>query len=248
MSMQARASASLFLSATLLSCLPAAARGDAIFTAPTASIPLTATNWGPASGSLAGKDPLSIQQFDPAKGTLDAVTLTFNTQVSVDYHLTTLTPGTTTGSVATGSASSPGPEVTLYRPDGVTPLLSVVSPSEPSFLTQTSGSTANQQGPLNVERAYTLTLNSPSDLALFTGTGSVSLPVSASAVSMLSSSSGNGFGSITTQVGVDLTVSYQYKPAPAAQEVPEASAVWLWSLAGFGLAAVAWRRRSALAG
>ncbi len=254
MSKQAQPSAPLFFLAILPFWLSGVARAD-VLTAPTASIPLTETNWGPGTSGLAAPDPLSIAQFDTQNGArvLDAVNLSFHTLLSVDYSMGLTTPGTVTGSVATGSAGAPGPLMTLYRPDGVTPLLTVQSPSEPSFLTQSysfgldpggtassgggshSNSPSAHLGPQTVDRTYNLTLTSPSDLALFSGTRTVPLPVSAAAVSALTFSSGNGFGQVATKVGVNLTASYQYHSAVLQVAAPEAGGMALWALGGLGL-------------
>ena len=255
MSMNARALTLILGISALSLCAPSGLFADAI-TTPTATIPLTTTNWGPgtnASVSASG-DPLVLPQFNTQGGTnvLDSVTLSFQTQLQLNFILGLVTPGTAMSSVATGLANTPGPTITLFGPDGAT-LLVAQAPIDPSFLTQSYTSTTGSNttvtlGPTGTDRTYTLTLTSPAQLAQFTGTGTVSLPVSATAISAISISSGNGSAEVVTSVGAGLTATYNFHQLSARQQVnppqpaPEPGTMALWALAGAGLLCARHRR------
>src|SRR5690242_13007480 len=71
----------------------------------TQSIPMTPTDWGPATPGLT--DPLVFRQFDPSLGTLDAVELTLKTTIHNDFILVFTTHTPTTLDVATTETSNP---------------------------------------------------------------------------------------------------------------------------------------------
>jgi hypothetical protein len=228
----------------------------------TATMPLTPTNF--SSGGTPG-NPLAFQQFDTKNGSLilDSVNLTVNASITNKFAMEFYTPATITDSVASGNAAQPGPAITLYQPDGKTPLLTAAAPNDASVLSRsvTWGKQANQ--PMNVlfsssvspsspyylapavtQNTQTLKLTAPADLALFTGSGSIKLPVAGSAVASITSSSGNGYGEITTQGTADVTVTYSYHDrVPAPQMVPEPTSMVLWGLGGV-VFAIRFRTRS----
>ena len=221
----------------------------------TASMPLTPTNF--ASGGSIG-NPLTFQQFNTQNGSLvlDSVTLTMNAAITNNFAMNFTTPATITTSLASSDGTQPGPSITVYQPDGKTPLVTASVANDATALSRsiTWGNVAGQALPQTFSSSLpstspyyiapgvssasqTLTLTSASDLALFSGTGSLSLPVAGSAWAKITSSSGNGYGSVTTQGTADVTVSYTYHDAvPAPQTVPEPAAVVLWSLGSLGLA------------
>jgi hypothetical protein len=220
----------------------------------TASLPLTPTDFGPGNSKVA---PIVFNQFDTQQGTrvLDSVTLTFHALIRNDFGMKFVTPATITDTVATGNATTPGPTLTLFQPDGVHTLLTVKAPNDPTFLTrsvtygskpgqtlpQTFGSTyastsAFYLAPAISQASSALQLTSPTDLALFSGAGKLTLPVSAAAVAKITSSSGNGMGSISTEGTAEVTVDYKWhEKVPAPQVVPEPATVISWSLAGAAL-------------
>jgi hypothetical protein len=245
----------LVSTAVALAALAAPAARAAVITQ-SASIPFTTTNFGPGTGST---PPLSVQQFDTQNGSrvLDSVTLSMNAMVRTDFSMIFTNPATITDSVMSNTPGSPGPAITIFQPDGTHSLLTVQSPSDPGSLTREvtygfhTGQTTPQGfastlpssspfylAPAVTQASNTLTLNSPSDLALFTGTGSLSLPVAASANSMFTSSSGNGYGGIFTHGAASVTVTYNYhNQVPAPETVPEPAAVLLWGVGGLALLA-----------
>src|SRR5262249_26356900 len=220
----------------------------------TASLPLTPTDFGPGNSKVA---PIVFNQFDTQQGTrvLDSVTLTFHALIRNDFGMKFVTPATITDSVATGNATTPGPTLTLFQPDGAHTLLTVKAPNDPTFLTrsvtygykqgqklpQTFGSTFDAKSPFYLAPAISqassaLQLTSPTDLGLFTGSGKLTLPVSANAFAKITSSSGNGMGTITTEGTAEVTVDYKWhQKVPAPQVVPEPATVISWSLAGAAL-------------
>jgi hypothetical protein len=118
----------------VLSLSHRAAVGGQLTPLQTQSIPMTSTDWGQGTGGIT--DPLTFAQFDPSKGTLDAVYLTMKTTVQNNFELIFTTHTPTTLYVATTATSNPnvladpiavqsltdGPTVTLKGPDGSTSL------------------------------------------------------------------------------------------------------------------------------
>jgi hypothetical protein len=259
-------------SVALGALLPASTRGAAITEktlTETASIPLTSTDFGGSNGIPSGAGPmLKIAPFNTHNGafTLDSVSLSFHAMVQDKFGMTFTVPATITDSVATGSPSNPGPAISLFEPDGKTPILTVKSPNDPSVLARTvtyggqAGQTLPQQfssslpstspfylAPATSQGTTSLTLTSATDLAQFTGTSTVNLPVVASAIATIKNSAGNGSGLIATNGGADVTVTYQYHSTQSEpQTIPEPVSVVVWSgLAGIGLLVGRWRHRRA---
>jgi hypothetical protein len=239
---------------TLGALAPSIARADAI--TQTSSIPLTATNFG-----LTTPTNLTIQQFNTQQGTrvLDEVDVTVHALIQNNFGMTFVTPATIKETVGTGNPSSPGPTVTIEQPDGKTPLLTVQSPNDPSFLTRTvtyggsPGQTLPQHfgsdlpttspfylAPAISQQTASLNLTDAANLAKFAGTGSINLPVVASAIDKATISSGNGTTQFTTQATADVTITYKFHDVgpQTLQPVPEAGSLALWGLgllAGSGL-------------
>jgi PEP-CTERM motif len=239
-----------FLAALWLGHLPAA--GGQI--TQTASIPLTATDWSPGTGGIT--NPLVFNQFDPKLGTLDAITITFNTRVLNDFELifyTTPTPTTITVGNAPASNPSEGPALTLYAPNGTTPILvSTVPADQVSRMTATASTYSSQLPitspyyipPSDVTNSLTDSLDRSNAAALFQdfiGTGSIGLPVTAIAYSSFTTSSGNGVGKVTTEASASVTLQYLF----TAASVPEPSSLILLGLGGSITMLVAGRCRRA---
>ena len=259
MSKRAHALVRLSLGLAALAAWATPAAADLI--TQSASLPLTTTDFTP-DGKIAG-NPLVFQQFDTEGGSrqLDAITLTVHAKIQNDYGMKFTTPATITNTVATGKPESPGPVITVYQPNGKTPLLSAQAPNDASLMTRSvaygfkAGETSGREfssslpasspyyiAPTVFDQSQTLKLTAPADLALFSGKGKLSLPVGASAYSKFTTSSGNGFGSISTKGSADVTVLYQWHPTlPAPQTVPEPTAMVLW---GLGATALGWRVRA----
>ena len=150
----------------------------------TQAIDLTSTNFGTTSSALSGQDPLVFKQFDTQGGkqVLDAVDLIFHGKLTDDYSMTFVTPATISVTVGSGDPLTPGPVVSLFRPDGTT-LATVHTPDDPSYwtrtktygfnpgegLTQTFNSNFSTNSPFYLapaagEKTEHLKLTSPSDL------------------------------------------------------------------------------------
>jgi hypothetical protein len=242
----------------------------------TQSLPLTPTDFGPSTTNVSTIDPLTFQKFDTHGGALalDSVTVKLSAALQNNFGMTFTTPSTITDTVANsaslaakaGGLTAPGPEITIFQPNGKTPLLTVAEPNDPNVLTRsvTYGSGKNQTlpqsfsstlpstspyyiAPTHTQQSSNSTLTSPASLALFTGTGKISLPVSAAATSTMSISSGNGTGWVTTQGSATATITYNYHSTiPAGQTVPEPATVLLWSIGGVvALGLTRYRRRGA---
>src|SRR5262249_50296821 len=118
-----RSSARLRLGAAALFALALAPAATAGLISQTSSLPLTTTDFSP-SNSAPG-NPLVFQQFDTQGGarTLDGVTLTVHAMIQNQYGMQFTTPATITDSAFTGNPTTTGPSITVYQPDGKTPLL-----------------------------------------------------------------------------------------------------------------------------
>jgi hypothetical protein len=240
----------------------ASARADAI--TKTATLPLTSTNF---NTDQSGITPLTFQKFDTQNNTLqlDEVDLTFHALIKNNFGMTFTTPATITATVGTGNPTTPGPTITMYQPDGKTPLITAAAPNSTSALNraitygQNPGETLPQSfgsdQPVNskfyiqpavTEASNSLKLNDAADLSLFSGTGTLKLPVAAQAFSKFTSSSGNGSGWVQTYGTADATVTYKYHTRiPAPETVPEPAAVLLWGVAGLALVGLHRARRRA---
>lgn len=216
-----------------------------------ASMPLTPTDFASSGGTGV---PLTFQKFDTQEGSriLDSVTLTVHAAIQNEFAMKFYTPATITTSVATGDPTKPGPSITLYQPDGKTPLLTAAAANDPAVLSravtwgQKAGETFPKEfsskldptspyyiAPALSENTQTLKLTAPADLALFSGNGTIALPVAGSAWARITSSSGNGYGDISTRGTADVTVTYDYHDRiPAPQQVPEPASMALWGLGG----------------
>jgi hypothetical protein len=230
----------------------------------TATLPLTSTNFNTDTSNVS---PLTVEKFDTQGKTrqLDEVDLTFHALIKNNFGMTFSTPATITATVGTGNPTTPGPVITMFQPDGKTPLITAAAPDTSSALTraitygQNPGETLPQAfgsdqpvgskfyvQPAITEASNSLKLTSPADLALFTGTGNLSLPVAAQAFARITSSSGNGSGWVQTLGTADITVTYKYHDSlPAPEVVPEPAAVLLWGVGGLALVAAHRTRRRA---
>ena len=230
--------------------------------------------------------PLVFQKFDPAayssaKGNavLDSVSLKFSADVQNQFSMTFLNPATITESFKGSERrrGGVGPTITLFQPNGTSPLLTAREPNVPLALTrsvtyggkdgqtlpQTFSSSLPESSPFYIKPASatangTKTLTSAADLALFfrssTGPNTLSLPISASAFTTITSSSGNGAGAVSTMGKASATESYTYHlVAPAPQTgipspAPEPATLLLWGAAGAALVAAKRSRRVRVAG
>ena len=237
---------------------------DATTITQSAKLPLTPTDFSPGNDKVTG-NPLSFNQFDTKNSTriLDGVTLTLHASIENQFGMKFTTPATITNSVGTGDTAMPGPSITMFQPDGKTPLLKVAAAATDTLSRSVTygfkaGETLPQEfssslaksspfylAPTTFDKTQTLKLTAPADLALFSGAGAIKLPVSAAAWSKFTSSSGNGFGSISTAGTADVTVTYDWHDRlPAPQTVPEPASLAVWGLAGLALAGTIRARRS----
>ena len=185
-----------------------AANGGPLTDGPyTDTVPVTGTDW-------VGQT-VSIQQFDPALGTLVGIefTLAGHVEGSAGFeNLDLLSPQTGTVNLTA--------EIELQNPD--TSLIVLVAPlaSESDPVLEYDGTT-DYKGPsgktypdLNDDVSDTVT--SPpvvTNFALFTGLGTIDLPVEATAKSY-ATSSGNYASTFSTSASAEVTVTYMYEIVP----------------------------------
>jgi len=228
----------------LLLTLPASpVRADlAILQTPTQtqSIESTQTNWGPGTVTLLGKDPFTIQKFDPTKiatppgqqAVLYEVVLSlkyqFQNTVQMDFI-----------DRATATVTSSG--IMHLMIDGVHVSNTVLdSVNAPGFFTQKTLSYPDQlKVPHYLDPVKTVAGTSAlgyfdsTTLNVFTGPGTISAPEIATAASSYTNSAGNGAGGSSTFASATLSVTYFYFVAP------EPSSFVLMGLGAVGLCVVA---------
>jgi len=245
--MRGRVAALTLLSLGLIVALPASpVRADlTIFqtATQTQTIESTQTNWGPGTASLLGKDPFTIQKFDPTKialppgvkpgqVTLYEVVLSLKYEFQNTIQMDFIARSTTT-------VTSQG--IMHLMIDGVHVSPSVTdSVNSPTFFTQKTLSYPDQLTvPHYLDPVKTVAGTSAigyfdsSTLAVFTGPGVITAPVVATASSSFMNSSGNGVGGSSTFASAALSVTYYYFIAP------EPSSFVLMGLGAVGLCVVA---------
>jgi hypothetical protein len=185
---------------------PTTGRGDVITQARSTGGPV-ATDW---------TQSLAFDQFDPARGTLDAVTLAAAGRI--DHEFTFAFVGTETITLtAYGDTLRVGDLLTLAAPGPV--------------IAQAQASGGFIPAPVSVPLAGTVLVP---DVTPFIGTGTWTVPVAATSFSTFASDSGNGAGTVRTTAAADVTLSYTYTPAA----VPEPAT---WILPGLAIAGLAAR-------
>ncbi len=177
------------------------------------SVSLRDTDWSMSTPAMA-----PFARFDPSQGPLRSVLLTVSYSSSSLINMTFVNAS----AITVSSTAS----LTLERPDGSTlfeaaPIF-VNSLTVPSAVPQSTSFPRNSSG-----SSGTIVLNSPADLALFTGRGTIDLPIFTSSRSAFSTSSGNGFGEARTQVAAVVTLQFEFVPEPAG--------LALFGMGGIGL-------------
>jgi len=213
-----------------------------IFQTPTQTqtIESTQTNWGPGTVSLLGKDPFTIQKFDPTKITLPPGTppgqkaVLYEVVLSLKYEFQN-TVQMDFIDRATATVTSSG--IMHLMINGVHVSNSVLdSVNSPGFFTQKTLSYPDQLkvphylDPVKVVSGTSaLGYFDSTTLNIFTGSGTISAPVIATAASSYMTSSGNGVGGSSTFASAALSVTYYYFIAP------EPSSFALMGLGAVGL-------------
>jgi hypothetical protein len=236
--------------------LLALATGAAVRAEPITQTTTQTASLGPMTTNFsysASNTPLVFQRFDTQNGsrTLDGVTVTVQEQIANNYNMAFTTPATITDfAYDFRNPASTTPTITMYQPDGKTPLLSVTAPADPALVSRPITGSPGQSyssalpstspfyiPPTTLPLSHTYTLTDPTSLALFSGTGALALPISATASSSFDSTSGNGGGGVSTKASAQVTVTYRWhNTAPEGQLVPEPSSLALWGLGGLALA------------
>ncbi len=226
---------------------------------------MVATDWG--AGTTGVTNPLSFGQFNPNLGSLTSIDITLTTTIRNDYEMVFVkTPIPTTIYLATTQTTDPsvladpekralltdGPTVTLFGPNGTTPIFGAPATRQPVDLVQLTESSGiwssmfaitnpNYIPPTITEQSFSLILtaaDAPSLFSDFIGRGEVDLPVAATAFSSFFSSSANGGGAVLTKANAVVTLQYSY----SASSTPEPSTAILLGL-GIGISLLASRRR-----
>lgn len=219
----------LLCGAVATGLLPPTARAD-VTSPQTVQIPATDTNFGPGTAT---NDPMVFNQFNPALGALDSVSVSVSYDFSHTATVTFTTPGTFTTSATNNDLSITLPNNQVIA-SATSPDYSQTTTFDSS--TMTLNTPVTLPSVTNPGSVGPVSLTSAADLALFTGSGTISLPVQASSLATFTINNGNGGGFVTTQAGATVTISYTYTPDP----VPEPSSVVLLGLGGCGLL---WFRR-----
>ncbi|MDH3306032.1 MAG: choice-of-anchor E domain-containing protein [Acidimicrobiia bacterium] len=192
----------------VLAATMALASADTFTETYTDSIAATSTDWATPP---APPDPLTFPQFDPVKGTLTSVTVTY------DSALTGLMAAENLASASTPTLTW-GAIVTLDTGDGIlsSNLSQVETPNLGPFdLVIDFGGTSGVTfaGLLQTDNQVTV-ITAPAVLALYTGLGTITLDSTATGTS-----SATGGGNLVTQfltnAGVDVEVKYTFEANPA---------------------------------
>ncbi|GAX36195.1 choice-of-anchor E domain-containing protein [Nodularia sp. NIES-3585] len=176
---------------------------------------------------------LSIQKFNPSLGTLNSVTLDFNSLITGEAGFENR------GARAARVTVKLAAEVNLTNSDlELSPPFPILPVNEQSYLvtaydgvTDFGGTSGRTLEELIATRSTTKTFNSVPDLAVFTGIGNLDFLYTAIAESTVTGS-GNLRFFVDTLAQADLTVIYDYDP----KTVPEPSAaLGIGLFAGIGL-------------
>ena len=167
----------------------------------TDTVPLTPTNWS---------DTLDVSQFDPANGALQSVELAF--EATVDGTAAYESQDAAPAEIALRLRA----DIELLRPGTLTSL-SLLAPlvdqadsaNEFDGVIDFLGPSGGTFPGLTATLSDNPILNSPADLALFTGTGALAFPVSATGTST-GSGAGNLIQSFMTNAAATLTVTYSF--------------------------------------
>ncbi len=188
-------------------------------TPPSASVPPTDTDFATT---------VSIDQFDPANGTLTSATVELVAGVNGDMfveNLSTQSPGigqvTLAAAVTASLQADPTVGVAPALPEAVQDFtLDVCDDPDPTTVTGCNED-PDFMGPagltvtgLSGEDIQSATFTDPADLALFLGTGTVVFDVAAAGDSSGTQDTGNVFFEFFTQASATVTVTYQFE-APA---------------------------------
>ena len=202
------------------------------FTTPTQTltIPLTQTDWGPTSTTLAGLNPMQFQQFNASlynQGNLTAE-LT-GVELALDYQFNN-TISMRFDNVSTITVNATG-TMRLTAPNNTTNLVTPATFTNSGSQTSTPADVFSKfvtlpTNTITGTSAASYTQSDAAILAQFTGTSTIGLPVYASAQSSFSTTSGNGFGSSVTLARATARLFYRYTL------VPEPSSM---ALVGIGL-------------
>lgn len=196
-------------------------------TVSSASIPLTQTNWTPSTTSLAGVNPLQLDQLGTALAKAGVVigpgqsaqlqkvdlTLDYRFDNTLQIRFDNLS---TIGVNASGSMQ-------VFLGSGITPTSGQAPIVTPATFTNSASLSSS---PSDIFSKYvtlptksftgtqTASISDQTTLNKFLGNGKVSLPAFVSATSAFTTTSANGFGSSVTYASAGINVVYTYAIVP----------------------------------
>lgn len=188
----------------------------------TFTIPLTQTDWGPSTSSLAGLNPFQIQKFNASTYNQGGMTAVLTgVELSLDYQFNN-TISMRFDNVSTITVNASG-TMNLTLPDNVTKLVPTAVFANSAMQTSTPADVFSKFVTLPTAtftgtKPATYTQADSAILSQFTGTGTIGLPVFATAQSQFTTTSGNGFGSSVTLATATIRLLYRYSlvPEPAS--------------------------------
>jgi hypothetical protein len=182
--------------------------------------PALADTFTPPPGEIPPKetdftDPIGVQQFDPALGTLNSMTISLTATVTgeMGYENTSTTSGSDgtiemNAQVSVWLASDPASVITVASPTSSEAFSLAVFDGIIDF----GGTSGVFFADINETDTVTATLTDPAALAAATGTGTLDFEVEAVGTTAFTGSSGNESTRFGLLAGATVTVTYDYQP------------------------------------
>jgi hypothetical protein len=172
----------------------------AMISPPDITIPAQAADWTAA---------ITVSQFDPSLGTLNAVFIQTVGNASVNGYLQN------NASLPETFSFGMGVEVATLLPNSSLLTADVLAAKPGVFTVPPQGGVAVFGGPATYTGTASTTL-SGAEMAPFVGAGSVGLPTETSTVLAFTGGGGNIQANLSTLVGETFHIEYEYSPVPEA--------------------------------